>query len=195
MGPPFSEDSLRRLLWQSFGADGERLAIPWRSFISAVSGRQGPLTADPGVSSRPATNQQELISSSTVGRKLYESGVHPGFGWNEITFGKVANSSRSGLCGTPRRSGPYHDSTLSESHRRSEPRESARSRDGIASRSDVGNSGNQTTGRNSGKRAGFTDLGPEKWPNPTQSEIWRAVSSPAIGNVLSSCSPIVIRPK
>jgi hypothetical protein len=35
----------------------------------------------------------------------------------------------------------------------------------------------------------------EKRPNPTQSEMWRAVSSPAIGNFLSSCSPIVIKPK
>jgi hypothetical protein len=33
-------------------------------------------------------------------------------------------------------------------------------------------------GRNPGKGSGFTDLGPEKSPNPTQSEMWRAVSWP-----------------
>jgi hypothetical protein len=72
------------------------------------------------------------------------------------------------------------------------PTEGARSRDGTASGSDVGNSGNQITGRNPGKRPGFTDLGPEKWPNPTQSEMWRTVSLriPRIPVV-----PILIRPK
>jgi hypothetical protein len=53
----------------------------------------------------------------------------------------------------------------------------------------------RATGRNPGKGPGFTDFGPEKWPNPTQSEMWRTVSLPAIGNFLSSCFPIVIRPK
>jgi hypothetical protein len=108
------------------------------------------------------------------GRKLYESQVHPGFGRNEIDFDQVAKSSRSGLCGNLRRSGPCHQSILSEFSRRSELKESARS---LASGSDVGNSRNQTTGRNPGKGPGFTDLGTEKWPNPTQSEMWLTVSS------------------
>jgi hypothetical protein len=82
------------------------------------------------------------------GRKLYESGVHLDSGRNEIDFGKVTNSSKSRLCGTLRRPGPCHQSILSEFHRRSEPKESARNQDGIASGSDVGNFRNQTMGRN-----------------------------------------------
>jgi hypothetical protein len=125
--------------------------LPWRSFISVIFGRYRPLTADPGVSWRSSTNHQALISSWTFGRKLYESEVHEGFRRNEIDFGKVVNSSSSGLCGNLSRPGPCHQSILSESPRRSEPKESVGSRDGIASGSDVSNSRNQTTGRNPGK--------------------------------------------
>jgi hypothetical protein len=62
--------------------------------------------------------------------------------------------------------------------RGSKPKESARGRDGIASASDVGNSGNWITGRNPGKGSGFMDLGPEKLPNPNQSETQQTVRSP-----------------
>jgi hypothetical protein len=65
---------------------------------------------------------------------------------------------------------------LSEFHRRSEPKDSAWSRGGMSHGSGVGNSGNQTTRRNPRKKPGFTDRGPEKAPNPTQSEMWRTVS-------------------
>jgi hypothetical protein len=162
--------------------------IPWRSFISAVSGHEGLLTSDPRLQ-RPTTSQQVFLSSSTFGKKLYKSEVHPGFKRNEIDFGKVANSSKSGMCGTLRRSRPCHQSILSESHRRSEPKEWARSLDGM---DDVGNSRNQTAGRNPGKRPGVIDLGPEKWSNPTQSKMWRTVSSPIPRAPILS---IDIRPK
>jgi hypothetical protein len=54
-----------------------------------------------------------------------------------------------------RQSGLCHQSIFSESHKKSEPKESARSRDGIARGSDVGNSGSQTTGRKSRERTGI----------------------------------------
>jgi hypothetical protein len=148
-----------------------------------VKNRERPI---PGFHRAP-TNQQALVFSPTFGRKLYKSNVHPGFGRNDIDFGKIANSSRSGLCGTLRRSGPCHQSILSESNIKSEPKELAWSRDGIADNFD-----NQTLGRNPGKGRGFPDLGPKKCPNPTQSEIWRTLSLP-IPRI--SIVPIVIRPK